>query len=104
MYSVEIAEINLYGNFGDWEISCYQTWMTNLQTENEALLAMQEAIYQEAADNGYSVNKIKRNEFGGLVFGNMPMVYKFINMENPADVTFSSYRITKNYFYEEEVI
>ena len=95
MFRVDIAEVNKCGNFGDWELGTYETWMTNFYNRVDAEIAMEENLYQEAMDNGYEVVKLKADEFGGLIFGTQPITYKFINSEDPTDIQYSCYRVVE---------
>jgi hypothetical protein len=104
MYRVDIAQIIKCGNFGDWEMGNYETWMTQFYDRADAEIAMEESLYQQAADNGYEVVKLKADEFRGLIFGTAPITYKFVNSEDPTDIQYSSYRVVKNNYLEEEVI
>jgi hypothetical protein len=95
MFRVDIAEVIKCGNFGDWEMGNYETWLTQFYNRADAEIAMEESLYQEAFDNGYEVVKLKANEFSGLIFGTAPITYKFINSEDPTDIQYSCYRVVE---------
>lgn len=103
MFNVEMASVKILHGY-DIEVGVFETWISNCNNLNEAELALEENVYQDAFDSGYDVKKVRNQDFSWLVYGSTPIIYKFINMEDPKDVTYSSYRITKNYNYEEEVI
>lgn len=101
MFEIEMCQLEV-NRFGDWSQSYWQTIITNCYSYQAAELALEEYIYGEAQDAGYDIEKVCYWDFGG----NFPVknTYKFINFEDPSDVQYSSYRVVKNNYLEEEVI
>ena len=97
MFSVEIANVNVLRGY-DVEVGSYQTWFSNCLTKNDAELALEENVYQGACDMGYTVKKVSYEDVSWMIFGSSPIIYKFVNSEDPQDIQYSTYRIVEQEF------
>jgi hypothetical protein len=97
MFDVEMANVRILNGY-DVDFGVFETYIDGCASYQDALMYMKENLYQDAADCGYSVDKVSYQEFNWLVFGEDPMIYKFTNYEDPNDVQYSSYRIVEQEF------